>query len=74
MSRQVDIDQTAATMADLRQKIEYHNYRYHVLNSPELPDVEYDCLTVGPLINAGSASAPGDWTFFPVFRTAFRLL
>jgi DNA ligase (NAD+) len=28
----------------LRTQIEYHNYRYHVLDDPELPDVEYDRL------------------------------
>lgn len=28
----------------LRRKIEYHNYRYHVLDDPELPDAEYDRL------------------------------
>jgi DNA ligase (NAD+) len=28
----------------LRQQIRYHNYRYHVLDDPELPDSEYDKL------------------------------
>ncbi len=28
----------------LREQIRYHNYRYHVLDDPELPDIEYDRL------------------------------
>jgi DNA ligase (NAD+) len=28
----------------LREEIRYHNYRYHVLDEPEIPDVEYDRL------------------------------
>src|SRR5574341_2244367 len=29
---------------ELRQEINYHNYRYHVLDSPEITDAEYDRL------------------------------
>lgn len=29
---------------ELRQQIRHHNYRYHVLDDPEIPDVEYDRL------------------------------
>jgi len=29
---------------DLRKKIHYHNYRYYVLNEPEISDAEYDKL------------------------------
>ncbi len=29
---------------ELRAQIEYHNYRYHVLDAPELSDTEYDKL------------------------------
>ena len=29
---------------DLREKIHYHNYRYYVLNEPEISDAEYDRL------------------------------
>ncbi len=29
---------------ELRDKIEYHNYRYYVLNDPEISDAEYDEL------------------------------
>ena len=28
----------------LKQQIRYHNYRYHVLDDPEIPDAEYDRL------------------------------
>jgi len=30
----------------LRELIEYHNYRYYVLDSPEISDEEYDNFTV----------------------------
>lgn len=30
----------------LRSQIEYHNYRYHVLDDPEIPDAEYDRMMV----------------------------
>ncbi|OGC78837.1 MAG: DNA ligase (NAD(+)) LigA [candidate division Zixibacteria bacterium RBG_16_40_9] len=29
---------------ELREKINYHNYLYHVLDQPEIPDAEYDRL------------------------------
>jgi DNA ligase (NAD+) len=31
-------------LEDLRKKIHYHNYRYYVLNEPEISDAEYDRL------------------------------
>jgi len=31
-------------IAGLRKHIEYHNYRYYVLDDPEIPDAEYDRL------------------------------
>ena len=31
-------------VADLRKKIHYHNYRYYVLDEPEISDAEYDRL------------------------------
>ena len=31
-------------IGDLRRQIEYHNYRYYVLDNPEIPDAEYDRL------------------------------
>ena len=30
--------------ADLREAIDYHSYRYHVLDDPEVADAEYDAL------------------------------
>ena len=33
-----------ARAAALREAIEEHNYRYHVLDAPSIPDVEYDRL------------------------------
>jgi len=31
-------------LESLRDQIRYHNYRYHVLDDPEIPDAEYDRL------------------------------
>jgi DNA ligase (NAD+) len=31
-------------LESLKQQIRYHNYRYHVLDDPEIPDAEYDRL------------------------------
>ncbi len=31
-------------VAELRRLIDYHNYRYYVLDNPEIPDAEYDRL------------------------------
>jgi DNA ligase (NAD+) len=39
---------TAATrkkVESLREQIRHHNYQYHVLDDPEVPDAEYDRLT-----------------------------
>ncbi|MDQ3645398.1 MAG: NAD-dependent DNA ligase LigA [Actinomycetota bacterium] len=36
-------------VGDLRDAIDYHSYRYHVLDDPELADAEYDSL-VGELL------------------------
>jgi len=33
-----------AKLETLREQIRHHNYRYHVLDDPEIPDVEYDRL------------------------------
>jgi DNA ligase (NAD+) len=35
-------DDIAARIEALREQIRYHNYRYHVLDDPEVPDSEYD--------------------------------
>ncbi|MEZ5499467.1 MAG: NAD-dependent DNA ligase LigA [Steroidobacteraceae bacterium] len=34
----------AARVARLRELIEYHNYRYHALDDPEIPDAQFDKL------------------------------
>jgi DNA ligase (NAD+) len=35
---------SVARAAQLREALNYHNYRYYVLNDPEIPDAEYDRL------------------------------
>lgn len=37
-------DRAAERIQDLRQRIEHHNYRYYVLDSPEISDAQYDLL------------------------------
>ncbi len=32
------------SIEELRNKINYHNYRYYVLDDPEISDAEYDRL------------------------------
>jgi DNA ligase (NAD+) len=39
-----DIESARAEVEKLRRKIEHHNYRYYVLDSPEIGDQEYDAL------------------------------
>jgi len=39
-----DINKVRQTIAELRKTINHHNYRYHVLDSPEISDAEYDEL------------------------------
>jgi DNA ligase (NAD+) len=33
-----------ARVEELRERLNYHSYRYHVLDDPEIADVEYDEL------------------------------
>ncbi|MCS7272746.1 MAG: NAD-dependent DNA ligase LigA [Fimbriimonadales bacterium] len=37
-------EQARARIEELRRLIEYHNYRYYVLDQPEISDEEYDAL------------------------------
>ena len=42
--RCLDKKQALVRMDQLRESINYHNYRYYVFNNPEIPDAEYDRL------------------------------
>lgn len=42
--RSVDANESSERIEKLRELINYHNYRYHVLDSPEISDHEYDEL------------------------------
>jgi DNA ligase (NAD+) len=44
MSRKADSNDVAARAAALRQRIDDANYRYHVLDEPDIADIEYDKL------------------------------
>src|SRR5918996_1292556 len=46
--------QVAARAKELREAIDYHSYRYHVLDDPEIADAEYDAL-VGELMEIEEA-------------------
>lgn len=39
-----DLEQIKQRIEGLREQINYHNYRYYVLDSPEISDAEYDQL------------------------------
>jgi len=39
-----DLDQVKERIEQLRVVINHHNYRYYVLDSPEISDAEYDEL------------------------------
>jgi DNA ligase (NAD+) len=39
-----DIDKGKRRIAELRETINHHNYRYYVLDSPQISDAEYDAL------------------------------
>ena len=39
-----DLDKAKEKAAELRKSINHHNYRYYVLDSPEISDAEYDAL------------------------------
>jgi len=47
-------EKASARAAELREAIDYHAYRYHVLDDPEIADAEYDAL-VGELIQVEEA-------------------
>ena len=39
-----DVATIQQRVEELRQQINYHNYRYHVADDPEITDGEYDAL------------------------------
>jgi len=39
-----DVEVTKKRIEELREQINHHNYRYYVLDSPEISDAEYDAL------------------------------
>ena len=39
-----DLEAVRRRIEALRRAIEYHNYRYYVLDAPEIPDSVYDAL------------------------------
>ncbi|MGB2828605.1 MAG: NAD-dependent DNA ligase LigA, partial [Dehalococcoidales bacterium] len=39
-----ELEETRKRIAKLRAEINRHNYRYYVLDSPEISDAEYDSL------------------------------
>ena len=39
-----DLNDIQNQISELRKQLNYHNYRYHVLDSPEISDAEYDAL------------------------------
>ena len=40
----MNLYQARQRVEDLRAQIHYHDYRYYVLDSPEISDAEYDGL------------------------------
>src|SRR5882762_5509586 len=44
MATRKDSDKAVAEAEPLRDEIDRHNYRYHVLDDPEISDAEYDKL------------------------------
>lgn len=40
----MELAEVKARIEKLREQINYHNYRYYVLDSPEISDAEYDAL------------------------------
>jgi len=39
-----DLTEIQNKIDELRKQLNYHNYRYHVLDNPEISDAEYDGL------------------------------
>ena len=43
-SEEADLSTATLEVEELRSRINHHNYRYHVLDAPEVSDAEYDAL------------------------------
>ncbi len=46
MSQPPEIESQRQRLEELRKLVNYHNYRYHVLDDPEISDAEFDQLMV----------------------------
>jgi DNA ligase (NAD+) len=46
MGNHVDLEQLRSRLEYLRREINFHNYRYHVLDAPVISDYEYDHLVL----------------------------
>src|SRR5437764_1282631 len=44
MTEVEDLQQLQVRTEELRAQLNYHNYRYYVLDDPEIADAEYDAL------------------------------
>ncbi len=44
MAEEKSLEELAAEAEHLREQIRHHNYRYYVLDAPEISDAEYDAL------------------------------
>ena len=42
MLREAELAEAKRRVEELRAQIEHHNYRYYVLDAPEISDAEYD--------------------------------
>jgi len=40
----MSLEDIASRAKELRRLLEYHNYRYYILDAPEISDAEYDAL------------------------------
>lgn len=43
-AQEIELNQAKLRVEELRAQIAYHDYRYYVLNEPEISDAEYDAL------------------------------
>ena len=53
-------EKNSSRIDELRSQIEHHNYRYYVLDSPEISDFDYDTL-MRELMKLETEKAEDDW-------------